>query len=199
MLVNLATLFFGLFIFLFIFWKKMKEDYAAEIIFKSASYILTGVVIGFLVSKSFFAEWFLFSEFFGVLVGVYIAMVRFKLKFYEILDSTILAFLPWVSLMFLSDSVTQLSFNSFMSFLFMLVVIFLYYYFDTHYRNFAWYKSGKVGFSGLLSLAIIFITRSALATFGITVISFVNKYEAIVSGLLAFITFLMLFRLSRKS
>lgn len=199
MLVNLAAIFFGVFIFLFIFWKKMKEDYAAEIIFKSATYILTGMVIGFLISKSFFAEWFLYAEFFGVIVGVYFAMVRFRLKFYEILDSTILAFLPWFSLMFLSDSVTHLSFDSFMGFLFMLVVIFLYYYFDTHYRNFSWYKSGRVGFSGLISLAIIFIARSAIATFGITVISFVSKYEAIVSGLLAFITFLMLFRLSRKS
>lgn len=177
----------------------MKEDYAAEIIFKSASYILTGMVIGFLISKSFFAEWFLYCEFFGVIVGVYFAMVRFRLKFYEILDSTILAFLPWFSLMFLSDSVIHLSFDSFMGFLFMLVVIFLYYYFDTHYRNFSWYKSGRVGFSGLISLAIIFIARSAIATFGITVISFVSKYEAIVSGLLAFITFLMLFKLSRKS
>ena len=158
MLVNLATNLSGLLVFLFIFWKKMKEDYASEIIFKSASYILFGLLGGFLLSKNFLGDWFMYMQLVGVLSGFYLAVLKFRLKFYEVLDSAVLSFLPWVSFMFLGDSVLKSSLASFLGFLFTLFAIFLYYYFDTHYRDFVWYKSGRVGFSGTLLLAIIFLT-----------------------------------------
>lgn len=176
----------------------MKEDYASEIVFKSASYILFGVFGGFLLSFNFLSDWFLYMAIVGIVVGVYLSIIKFRLKFYEVFDAVVISFLPWLSLMFLGDSVLKSSLTSFVGFLAMLVAIFLYYYFDTHYREFAWYKSGRVGFSGTLLLAIVFLTRSTIATFGITVISFVDKYEAIVSGVFAFIAFLMLFNLSKR-
>ncbi len=199
MLVNLAVAFFGLLIFLFIFWKRLKEDYASEIVFKSASFILFLFLGGYLLSLKYSPQAYLYFGFVGALAGVYLTVNKLRIKFYEVLDAVVLAFLPWLSLTFFKDSVIASSFISFAAFLYVLIIIFLYYYFDTHYKEFTWYRSGKVGFSGLAALAIIFLTRSLIATIGIPVLSFVGRFEGIVSGALAFVAFLLLYNLGRKT
>src|SRR3989344_7588111 len=100
-------------------------------------------------------------------------------------------------MVFLMDSVINFSFSSFAGFLTTLVMIFVYYYFDQHYKNFSWYKSGKLGFSGLAVLTLIFITRALLAIFTDGVLSFVSKYEVIASGLGTVIALLLIFRLGK--
>lgn len=199
MLVNLVVNGLGLFTLLFIFWKRLKEDYESEIIFKTSTNIVLGLLVGFLLSNKFFPDWFLYAEFLGINVGVGLSVTNFKMRFYETFEAAVISFLPWLSLVFLGDSITASSLSSFLGFLVILIIIFFYYYMDTHYRDFTWYPSGKVGFAGLASLTLVFVVRSLLAIFGISVLSFVGNYEAIMSGVLAFISLLLLFRLGRKS
>jgi len=197
MLVNTLIGVLGILIFLFIFWKKLKEDYAPEIIFKAATFILAGILAGWILSINFFSAWFFWWELAGGLIGLGIVYFKLKVRFYETLEAFVISMLPWFSLVFLKDSVFNFSFTSFAAFLATLVFIFVYYYFDVHYKNFAWYRSGKIGFSGLAILSLIFLVRSVLALTGIRVISFVGQYEAMVSGGAAFICFLQIFNLGR--
>ncbi len=198
MLANIVISFFGAIVFLFIFWKFLKEDYVSEIIFKLAFYILVGQLILYLLSFRFFPQWFLWASFGGSLLGLSFGIFTLRVRFYEALEALVVAFLPWIALMFLGDSVINSSLISFLSFVATLVIVFLSYWLGDHYKDFAWYKSGKIGFAGLATLAVIFLTRSTIAIFGIHVLSFVGqRYEAIVSATLAFICFLLIFNLGR--
>jgi hypothetical protein len=198
MLVNIAVTLLGVLMFLFIFWKRLKEDYASEIIFQSATFIILGIFIGSFLSSRLFPNWFFWASLLGGSAGLTLAIIRFKIKFYESLEAFIIASLPWLSLVFLMNSVATSSLSSFLAFLVILVMVFVSYFLDTHYKSFTWYKSGKIGFAGIATASLIFIMRAALAIGGVTMLSFAGKYEAILSGVMAFCGFMLLFNLGRS-
>ena len=187
----------GILIFLFIFWKRLKEDYAAEVIFQSATYVLIGLGVGWAASAWFFPEWFFWASLIGGIIGLAFAILRFKVKFYETLEAFIIGSLPWLSLVFLKDSVVKSSLSSFLAFVAILIMVFVSYYLDVHYKGYRWYKSGKIGFAGLATAALIFLARSAIAIVKVPMLSFAGSSEAIVSGVAAFLSFLLLFNLGR--
>jgi len=188
----------GILIFLFIFWKRLREDYSSEIIFKTAFDILAGILIGFLFSLKFNQIGFFWPVFIGSCLGLGLALFGLKIKFYETFEAFIISTFPWMGFIFLLDSIKHSSLSSFLAFIAILIFVFISYYLDTHYKNFTWYKSGKIGFAGIVTLSIFFIARSALAIFGIHMISFVSlRIEAVVSAAAAFICFILLFNLAR--
>jgi hypothetical protein len=197
MLVNLGITFLGVLIFLFIFWKRLKEDYSAEIIFKSATYILVGIGVALTIASNFFPLWFFWASLIGGLTGFSFAILRFRVKFYETLEALIIASLPWLGIVFLMDSVIKGSLNSFLAFAFMLIMLFASYYFDTHYKRFSWYKSGRIGFAGVSVAIVLFLVRSAIAIFKVPVLSFVGRSELIISGVVTVVSFILLFNLGR--
>ncbi len=198
MLANIVVSVTGTLMFLFIFWKRLKEDYVAEIIFKVAFYILTGVLIGFILAFKFFPSWFLWTPFAGALLGMMLGIFTLKVRFYETFEALIVSFLPWLAFMFLGNSVTSSSLSSFLSFVAMLIVIFTSYWFDVHYKDFGWYKSGKIGFTGLATLLIIFSIRFIVAIFVSGVLSFVGQsFEIAISGILVLVSFGLIFVLGK--
>ena len=197
MLVNFGVSIFGILIFLFIFWERLREDYAGEIIFQSGTYITVGIGLGWAFATKFFPDWFFWTSLLGGAAGLMLAIIRFGMKFYETLEAFSISLLPWLGLIFLSDSVIRSSLSSFLAFIAILIMVFISYWLDLHYKGFTWYKSGRIGFAGLAVAALIFTIRSFLAISRVTMLSFVGKYEAIVSGGLAFICFLLLFDLGR--
>jgi hypothetical protein len=188
----------GVLIFLFILWKRLKEDYASQVVFSSAFYILLGLTVGYLVTFFFFKQWFFWGAFVGSMLGLGISVFKLRLRFYETFEAMVLSFLPALSLIFLKDSVINSSLVSFSAFLVVLFVIFVFSFLDGHYREFTWYTSGKIGFVGLSTLGFFFLIRTGVAIFFHDVLSFVGKSEVFVSGTLAFICFLMIFNLARK-
>lgn len=198
LLVDYITNILGVFVFLFIFWKRQKDDFSSDIIFKLAFNILVGITIGGFVAKFFIKEWWMWSEFVGGVAGLTLGMLRLRLKFFEIFESFVIASLPWLSLEFLINSVKTSSLSSFLGFLTILLIIFISYWFDASYKNFTWYKSGKIGFSGLATLALIFLTRFGLALGGFSVLSFVGKFEWILSLVGFLLAMSALVYLSRK-
>jgi len=198
LIASIAANLVGILVFLFIFWKRLRDDYSPEIIFKSALDILGGILVGFLVSLSYLQGAFLWLMFLGALIGLALAIFRLRLKFYETFEALIISSFPWLGLTFLLDSVTHSSLSSFLAFVAILIFIFISYYLDAHYKAFTWYRSGKIGFAGIATLSLVFLTRSALAIFGTSVISFVGlRAEAVVSGAAAFICFILIFNLAR--
>jgi hypothetical protein len=198
MIANIGVNILGLFIFLFVFWKKLKDDYVSEIIFSAATLILMGFLVGFLVGLRFLPSWIFWTEFTGILVGLAIAALKYKLRVYESFEAVVISLLPWLSIYFLHDSVDNSSLVSFIAFGVILALIGAYYLFDLKYKNFSWYRSGRVGFSGLATAGLFFLIRSAVAIFWPSVLSFSGTIEPVISGAFAFVAFVLIFNLGRK-
>ena len=198
MLVNFLIGTVGIIIFLFIFWKRLNEDYSSEIIFQVATAILIGLGLGYSVSSLFLPVWFFWISILGALAAMLMMIFKFKLRFYETFEALILSGMPLISLMFFKDSMNGSSLNSFLAFVGSLILIFLSYWFDVNYRNFVWYKSGKIGFAGLTTAALFFLARTVIAINGLTMISFVGKIEAIISGAVVLVCIGLLINLGKE-
>lgn len=198
LIANILTNGFGILVFLFLFWTRLKEDFASEIIFKLGFGILVGIFTGVILSKSFSFNYFLWLGFVGGCVGLSATALKFKSKFYEIFESFVISTLPWLSFIFLFDSVINSSLSSFLGFITILLLILISYLLNAHYKNFSWYKSGKIGFTGISVLALIFLIRFVLAIIGISMLSFVGKFEGLLSVIGISVCFTLLFILARK-
>lgn len=195
---NFVTLLIGVPVFLFLFWKKLKEDYVSESVFTTAFLVLFGIVLGKLISlKILPGFWFWESALFAFL-GLSFGVLKFKLRFYEALEAFTVALLPLVSLLFLTHAILTSNLISFLVFSFLILLCGFYYFLDTHYKSFTWYASGRVGLSGLTILGTFFLARSALAGFSSNVLSLAGSIDSLLSGVLAFVTFLLIYNLARS-
>lgn len=188
----------GFLVFLFLFWRRLKEDYPAEIVFSSGAIILvSGAFLRFASVAAFPQGWF-WGFVFGSFCGLLIAKYKYNLRFYETLEVCIISFLPWLAFIFLADSVMIASWSSFVGFVVVMCLVLLFLFLDSRYRQFSWYASGRLGFSGLSTLGIFFLLRAAVALAFPSVLSFLQKGEVYLSGSFALICFLLVFNLARK-
>jgi hypothetical protein len=188
----------GILLFLFLFWNKQREDYPSGQIFTTAFYILIGIAAGYLISRRIYPQWWFWEALAGLAAGFGLGIFRFKFRFYEAFESLVIAILPWLSLVFLADSISSLSYFSFAAFVVIVALMGLYHFLDKHYKSFSWYRSGRIGFSGLTVAGVFFLIRAAVAFNFAFVLSFVVSVEAILSGVAAFILFLLTFNLARS-
>jgi hypothetical protein len=198
MLTDILIGVLAFFVFLFIFWRRLKEDYASGIIFTSAFYLLLGLLVGYASAYFAWPAFWFWSVLVGLMLGLGASFLRFHLKFYETLEAAVIGFFIWLSLIFLADSVKHSSVFSFIGFIVLVLIIGLFYFLEGRFRNFSWYKSGRIGFCGLTTLGVFFLIRSVVCLFYPFVLSFVGKKDIVVSSLVAFTLFLLTFNLSRK-
>ena len=188
----------GLFIFLFLFWKRMKDDYLPNQIFSTFFYILFFILVFYFISINLFTSWWFWLTYLGFTLGLVLGILRFKLKFYETYEAAFLGFLICFSMYLLGDSVRSLNIDSFVGFVISMLLIGIFHFIDANYKNFSWYKSGKVGFTGLILLAIFFLTRVLAYIFFPNTLSFVSNYEIYFSSISSFIFLALTYNLSRS-
>lgn len=198
MIVNILVSLIGILIFLFVFWRRIKEDYASDVVFTAGFLVVAGIILGGLISKQFFPSWWFWASAVGASFGILLGIVRFSLRPFETVEAGVIGLLPWVILIFWLDSIKNSSLVSLIYSVGILALLGLFYFLDGHYKDFTWYKSGRVGFAGLTVAGFFFILRAAIAIFFPSVLSFVGKFEALVSALSAFIFFLLTFNLARS-
>jgi len=187
----------GIFLFLYLYWKRLKEDYPVEKIFNSGFIILIGIFLSLVISKILPNIFWFWIIIFATLIFEAVNVFKLKIKFFESLDALVISLLPWLSLFYLSHSIENSNLFSFLAFWICLLLIFLFFLFNNFYRTFNWYKSGKVGFSGLAVTGIFFGIRGISSIFFNNLVSFAGVYERFISGTFFVCTFLLLFRLSR--
>jgi hypothetical protein len=185
-------------LFLYFFWKRLKEDYLADHVFTTAVYVIFAGIISQVVSKRFFSQWWFWIGFVAILTGLAGGIYRYKLRIIESVEALFLSALPVLILIFTYHFITTRDHIYLLASIFLLLLIFTFYIFDKHYKGFSWYKSGRIGFSGLTIAGIFFLTRSAVASFLPDMLSFSGKYEVYISAMVAFIAFLGVFTLARK-
>lgn len=186
-------------LYLFILWRRLKEDAASQPIFSVGFYVTVGIVLALLAAYflklSFFGFWFgAIGAFLGFLLGWY----RFKFRFFELFEALVLGLLYWLTILFLVDAVLVASFTSLAGFVFLGGLIFLFYFLEDNYRRFTWYRSGKVGFAGLTALSLFFFVRAVVAAFELDMLSLVGRNDSIFSGLASFVLLITLFNLARQ-
>lgn len=198
MFLNFILYMFGTFLFLFLLWKRLKDDYSVNQVFGLGFYILLTLFVFGKVSKIFFpAYWFWFGVL-GVIIVTLISIWKNKMMMIETVEAVGIALFPMTSFIFLIDAITKSSFVSLGAFFVIFFLLLLFGYFEKNYRKYSWYKSGRVGFSGIVVMGIFFLVRALVSLFGIDVISFFPVYESYISCSFALIFFLVIFRLSRK-
>ena len=192
-LVNLV----GILLFLFLFWKRLKEDYSSNIIFGLSFFVLLGVFFGYLTSRYFFPHWFFWFEAFGAFLGFAIGIIKFNTRFFETYEALFISFLPWLTLFYLAELIKKPSLAIAVITLLNFSLILLFDFVSMRYKNFSWYKSGKIGLAGLLTSGVFFLLRAAIATLLPSVVSFLGLSEIILSGVCAFTIFLLIYNLSK--
>ncbi|MBI3397129.1 hypothetical protein HY045_01490 [Candidatus Woesebacteria bacterium] len=198
MLINLAVSLIGALIFLFLFWRRLKEDYSSNVLFTTGFFVIFGIAIGVLISLRFSPLWWFWLAGVGVVIGFFVGYLKFKFRTFEVLEALFVSTLPWLILIFLYDSISKSSLISLLFSILIVAVIALFYWLDASYKNFLWYKSGRVGFAGLMSMGVLFLIRATIASFLGNMLSFVGVFEVVISGISAFIAFLLLFNLSKQ-
>jgi hypothetical protein len=189
----------GFIIFLYLFWKRLKEDYIANQIFSTAFFSVIGLVVFYLISRKFFFPWWFWSTLTGAVIGLSLGVWKYKLKYFETFEAASLGLFIWLSLYFLADAVTHSSLPSFIGFVVIVILVGLYHFFDNHYKSFIWYRSGKVGFSGLATSTVLFLIRTIVFLFLPNALSFVPKFEVYLSALASFLFAFLTYNLSRET
>jgi len=197
--MKVAFTILGIIIFLFIYWKRLKEDYSSSMVFTSGLYVILGIGIFGAIASRFLPVWWFWFDMLGVAVGLGLSILRYKLRFFETLEALTVALIPWFSFVFLINSIQTSSLVSLVGFIIMLLLLVSFYYFDARYKRFVWYRSGRIGFSGLTILGVFFLIRSLVAVFLSDVLSFVGTLDVLLSAVLAFSAFLAVFNLARTT
>lgn len=200
---------FGAFLFLFIFWRRLREDYTRDTVLNGGFVVfLSGFLSGVLGwAASFYLPdylifesvglWF-WSGFLGLFGGAYYYSLRNKLILSEVYEVSFIGILPFYFLLVLFDVLAAFSVVSFVYLVLIVLVGGLYVYLGRNYKRFSWYKSGRVGFAGLAALGVLFLFRAIIAAFDPLVISFVGSIEIVLSALVAFVAFFIIYNLSTK-
>lgn len=188
----------GLLLFLFSLWKKLREDYIPSFIFSLGFYILFLLFSTYVLAIEFQPGYVFWFCFLGIAAASSAAIYRFKMRRFEVIEAVVLSSLPLLLSLSIHQYIVTARREWIGIVLFMVGLLALYFFLDMHYKKFTWYKSGRVGFTGLVILGIFFLARAVIALLSPSVLSLVRG-DAVISGIIAFLSFLSLFKLSRES
>lgn len=186
-------------LFLYLFWVRLREDYTSSQIFTTTFYTLFGIGFGNILADNFFYPWWFWATFLGGIIGLAFGIWRFHLRIFEAMEAYIISGLTLLLAVSTEDLVREYSQSSLILLISALFFIFLFIFFDKHYKKFTWYKSGRVGFTGLTVLGLFFLTRAVIAMTGIYMLSFAGELEVVLSGVISFLSFITVYNLSEKS
>lgn len=162
---SVVLILLGTVLFSFAFWRRLKEDYGSDEIFKATTMLLVGGLVGWLIVDRWFGEFAFWGFALGFLISVVYITLRLTFKPFEIIDSVAWAFFwlwVFVELRFLLIHGLGQWVNIFLVVAPVLSLI-SYKFLTSRYRRFSWYPSGRIGFLGFSSFAIYFFLHSAVA------------------------------------
>jgi hypothetical protein len=187
----------------------MKEDYSSQLIFSSGlTIVFSGIFfveIFSLISRrlpvsAVFAPnqlWF-WGAVLGSLIGLAVAVFQKHLKFVETLEAAALAASFPLATVYIVNFIYHKNSLSIALAIFVLLLIALFYFMEGKYRRFPWYKSGRVGFSGLLSVGVYFLLRIIIGISSSQSFSFIGRVDIVLSAVVAFLLFFSLYNLSER-
>lgn len=201
------TILIGFFVYMFLFWRRLREDYLSDVIFGSGFVVFFAALFGggavYLLSTRLSAYgvfdvgevWF-WGAFLGFVTTVFVITKRGSAKFFEIFEAAGVGLLPLYSALMIVLSLMESSIINLAFGIFILNIFAFFYFLEGRYKRFSWYKSGKVGFSGLVSLGVLFLVRAVVAAAIPGVISLAGEVEIVFSGVASFLMFFAVYTLA---
>lgn len=199
-LLLLMVLFLCAFGYSFLYWVRLREDYSGDVIF-TCFFLSVALAAVFSIFLSWLLKgvgWVYWGVLLGILVGVVIGNIRFRMRFFEGLEAAILGILVLNILVFAYFSISNFSVFTVLMAASAIVWLLVFFLLDRRYKNFSWYRSGKIGFSGLSSLGGFYLTSSLIALLVPTMVFFTSQIDVIISGIISFLSFLAIYNLSRQ-
>ncbi|MFC1649761.1 hypothetical protein ACFL2C_03565 [Patescibacteria group bacterium] len=183
----------------FVFWRRLKDDFEPEAIFK-VSFLSIGLalVLGFVTYK-YYPEWWFWAGVLGVMIGSVVGVVRYKMYPIELAETTFISAMPIVFTIYTFLYTVTGNWDVIVMSGIALFCTILFVFFDRYYKRFSWYRSGRVGFAGLASAGVFFLARGIVAYLNPDMLSFVPGVDVFISSLFAVVPFAALFILARKS
>jgi hypothetical protein len=178
---------------------RLREDYTQNQIFTTGFWVLVGIGCGNILADNFFSDWWFLAGLVGGVLGLLAGIRRFRLRFFETLEAFVISGLFLFLSVALAELISDYSLSSLSLTSGVIFFIAAFLFLDAHYKKFTWYKSGRVGFSGLTILGLFFLTRSIVAMSDLSVLSFVGDFEVVISGILSFASFMAVYNLSEKT
>ena len=143
MVIEIIFTFLSTFLFLFLFWRKLKDDYAQNQIFTTGFYSLFGVALLSVIADNFIPNWWFWLSFLGAFVGVVIGIFRYRMRFFETLEAWVIASLSLIFLVYLYSYIYSFDTQIGLGLIVTVFLFVLFSYLDVHYKKFTWYKSGR--------------------------------------------------------
>lgn len=207
--IKLLALFLGSIATLFIYWRALKEDYEKEKIFSSGLIMLIGMFLGlltiYLPAKDSSTNVIINPKgfwFWGSLLGFFLALLysakKLKIKPYEAIESLVPGIFIIASLYSLISYLLTRD-NHFL--LFLAIIFFLgilFTFLKSKYKSFSWYKSGKIGLSGIFTLGAFFLIRVVLAIKLPQSFLVAGRVDLIPSAIISFLMFFLVYNLSES-
>lgn len=177
MLITVFVVTLSVFIFAFVIWRKLKDDYQHDQIFYLTILLLLGGVGGLLAGIKLFQRDYLLSFIGGlVILGLY-GIKKLKFRIFEATEAIVPAVL-WLVLFAYPSYLLRREqiFNIVIEIGLAAMSLLSYYFFSKNYRRFYWYPSGKIGFAGLMAAAFYFLGRLGIAIFQSLMLSFAENW-----------------------
>jgi len=187
----------GILGFLFIFWKRVKEDYISSQTFSGGFLILAGILLAFSLSLKFASLWWFWLVILGYLLGLLFGILKFNFKFTEVFEAANIGLMFWLMFAFLNHAITNSNLSSLIGAGILFIGLMSFSLLDKYYKRFSWYKSGRVGFSGFTVAGFIFLIRAVGTAFYQTLYTSAGRFDFLLSSVAAFIFFLLVYNLSR--
>jgi hypothetical protein len=200
-----------IFIFLFIFWARLKDDYDSKKLFSAGFYIVSFIYLAFFINKFFIfphltrnfmfnpsGSWFWFM-FLSILISLSFIIIKYKFKLFETVDVLVFGILTASMPIEAYFLIITKNFLFLYQLLFLISLVTLYLILNTRYKKLAWYRSGRVGFSGLLTLGIFFLVKSIVAVFIPDMLFLAGKLDIVLSAAASFLSFFALYNLGSSS
>lgn len=197
-MIKILVILPGILLYLYNFWKRLKDDYTRNQIFSTAFYGLALLVVGYMFSIYFFQSFMFWFTLMGAVVGFIIGIFRYKLKILEVLEAAVLGLISLYAFILLAELIVTNEIFYLFSFVVMILLVLLFFLLDRYYKGFAWYKSGRIGFSGLTVSGVFFMIYAVIAITLGSMISFVSNKDALIASFFALTSFMVVLRLARQ-
>lgn len=186
------------YIYLFSFWKSIREEAPQTAIFVSelgiiGLSVLVGVV-GLTIPSLFAARnifnpshvWFQLA-FVGLVLGVGVVSKYLHLSFAIVSEAVLPGVLAILFILSLSDPVG-------MALIAASTIVFTILH--KTYKRIGWYKSGRPGFASYATIGLLFIARIVFALSGHPVLFSIGQVDILFSSIVAFLSFFLIYNQS---
>jgi len=197
MIIKIVANFFGAVLFLYLLWRRLKEDYKREDVISAAFLILIADYLGFLLAKYLLPGWWFWVCLVFSFSALYFSSRKFKIKIFEAIDAYVFSSFSLLTMYLLQLLISDPSLVLGLTFLVSLIFVAAFLVVNANYKRFRWYKSGRVGFTGIAISALFFLTKGVIALFADGVVLFSGVVEPYLAFTLVAVCVFIIYRLSR--